>query len=113
MKRLNNLEVNIISVIRTFDMSSQFYEVDLVSTSDVSRNYSFSVGVHLPSNCKDFATVIVDLTANSIESGEYIVGLRDVSTGGSDTVVEFLALVEDNDRTEVNTSDVYGDSIIF
>ncbi len=94
-------------------MSSQFYEVDLVSTSDVSRNYSFSVGVHLPSNCKDFATVIVDLIDNSIESGEYIVGLRDVSTGGSDTVVEFLALVEDNDRTEVNTSDVYGDSIIF
>jgi len=113
MKRLNNQEVNIISVIRTYDMSSQFYELDVQSSSDASRNYTFSVGVHLPSNCKDFATVIVDLTANSVESGEYIVSLRDVSSNGSDTVIEFLALVEDNDRTEVNTADVYGDSIIF
>lgn len=94
-------------------MSSQFYELDFQSTSDLSRNHTLSVGVHLPSNCKDFATVIVDLTANSVESGEYIISLRDVSSGGSDTVIEFLALVEDNDRTEVNTTDVYGDSIIF
>jgi hypothetical protein len=113
MKRLNNQEVNIISVIRTYDMTSSFYEVDAVSTSDASRNYSFSVGVHLPSNCKDFATVIVDLTATAIESGEYIFGLRDVSVGGSTTVVEFLALVEDNDRVDVAGTDVYGDAIIF
>lgn len=113
MKRLNNQEVNIISVIRTYDMSSAFYEVDAQSTSDASRNYTFSVGVHLPNNCKDFATVIVDLTAISIESGEYIFGLRDISAGGSTTSVQFLALVEDNDRTEVTGSDVYGDAIIF
>jgi hypothetical protein len=113
MKRLNNQEVNIISVIRTYDMSSQFYEVDAHSSSDSSRAYTFSVGVHLPSNCKDFATIIVDLTSNVIESGEYIFSLRDVSSGGSNTVVEFLALVEDNDRTDVNTADIYGDSIIF
>lgn len=94
-------------------MSSQFYEVDLLSSSDFSRAYTFSVGVHLPSNCKDFATIIVDLTSNVIESGEYVFSLRDVSSGGSDTVVEFLALVEDNDRTSVDTADIYGDSIIF
>ena len=92
MKRLNNQEVNIISVIRTYDMTSSFYEVDAVSTSDASRNYSFSVGVHLPSNCKDFATVIVDLTVNTMESGEYIFGLRDVS----DTLLGFLSDMSDN-----------------
>lgn len=113
MKRLNNQEVNIISVIRTYDMTSSFYEVDAVSTSDASRNYSFSVGVHLPSNCKDFATVIVDLTVNTMESGEYIFGLRDVSVGGSNTTVEFLALVGDNDRITDSGTDVYGDSVIF
>jgi|TARA_R110000737_G_scaffold319279_1_gene330443 hypothetical protein len=113
MKRLNNQEVNIISVIRTYDMTSSFYEVDAVSTSDASRNYSFSVGVHLPSNCKDFATVIVDLTTNVMESGEYIFGLKDVSGNGSDTVVEFLAIVGDNDRVTDAGTDVYGDSVIF
>lgn len=113
MKRLSNQEVNIISVIRTFDMSSSFYEVDAQSTSDSSRNYTFSVGVHLPSNCKDFATVIVDLTANAMDSGEYIFSLRDVSSGGTDTTVEFLALVEDNDRVNVGGTDIYGDAVIF
>ena len=113
MKRLNNEEVTIISVIRTAEMNSTHYECDLVSTYDSSRTYTLAVGTHLPSNCKDFAMVVVDLITNSVLSGEYIFSLRDVSTGGSSTIVEFIALIEDNDRTSVNTSDVYGDSIIF
>ena len=28
-------------------------------------------------------------------------------------VVEFIALVEDNDRVDVDSNDVYGDAIIF
>ena len=48
-----------------------------------------------------------------MESGEYIFGLRDVSVGGSNTTVEFLALVGDNDRVTDAGTDVYGDSVIF
>jgi hypothetical protein len=48
-----------------------------------------------------------------MESGEYIFGLKDVSGNGSDTVVEFLAIVGDNDRVTDAGTDVYGDSVIF
>lgn len=113
MKRLNNGEVNLISVIRTVDMVSGFYEVDADSTTDPSRSYTLSVGTHLPSNCQNFATLIVDLTSVSIESGEYLFTVKDNGASPTSTTVSFIAIVEDNDRVEVAGSDVYGDSIRF
>ena len=101
-----------ISVIRNYNMSSQFYTLDIASTVHEDRSYSISVGVHLPSNCKNFATLIIDLQGNSIESGEYVFTLKDQDTAITN-VVEFIALVEDNDRVDVDSNDVYGDAIIF
>jgi hypothetical protein len=112
MKRLTNGEVNMISVIRNYNMSAEFYTLDIASTVHSDRSYSIDVGVHLPSNCKNFATVIIDLQDGSVESGEYLFTLKDQDTAIT-TSVQFIGLIEDNDRVDVDSADVYGDSIIF
>lgn len=112
MKRLKNGEVNMISVIRNYNMSAQFYNLDIASTVHEDRSYSINVGVHLPSNCANFATLIIDLQDGSIESGEYIFTLSDQDSAITN-VIEFIGLIEDTDRVDVDSNDVYGDAIIF
>ena len=100
-----------ISVIRSYNMSNQFYEVDATSTVHLDRSYTLSVGLHLPSNCANFATLVIDLSATSIESGEYVFSVRDTDTNVTN-VTEFIAVVEDG-VTDVDSAGVYGDSVIF
>ena len=110
MKRLQNGNIHIVSLVRSADIVAGTFELSATSTYD-GQTYDFGEATVGLSTSRDFFTVTIDLFENEIPSGEYTFLVK--SNLGY-TRTRFLAVIFDSTKPKVGGSnDVYKNSIVL
>lgn len=122
MKKLVNGTITNISVVRSADMIySDEFQVTLTSTSGSGKQYTWEIGpAAFFSTSYDFLHISIDLDANVVDEGEYVMNLKNISTAepALDTAysrIQLIVQIVEDRRTSTTDSveDIYNNAVVI